>query len=449
MQAMKKKMEAKLKKEQKPDEAKDEVNDVARAMAECSLQNDQNREDTASSAGAKKKESSEAANMLTFSRQKLALMQSEYDPKCCNHCGKPAIEALSGNLMTCQNCKTAKYCSRDCQTEHWKQKHKIQCKEIVRLKATTEVEEANGVQLRVQGGGPVQATMDGRPWLIDRDIQYYNMCVHEGKLFPMAFNERTKERVISMYDASTGMNEGVVCRPSGDVLVGVCAVNVGDLHYLVVVHAPMAFQTWRMDFYSYPQLKRDPVYTFKARPDTVGAIHFADGNLLVINPQKHLVEEFDVSSFPVRRTGLRIPSGLSTERHRIRNMCAMKQGGEKRLLLEYDANLDIGPGADSALRCVDYRGQKLWEVKQQLLGGLRFHPEGVCTDNNGHVFTLNCRGNRVVVINPDRSIQVIITTPGIVTALARCNVTGKLYVAHRNEGSVCQAMVSRYNIAQE
>ena len=50
--------------------------------------------------------------LLTFSRQKLALIKCEYDPTCCNHCEK---YSPADKLKTCDRCRFAKYCSRECQ----------------------------------------------------------------------------------------------------------------------------------------------------------------------------------------------------------------------------------------------------------------------------------------------------------------------------------------------
>ena len=49
-------------------------------------------------------------NLMTFSWQKLALLQCEYDPKSCSGCGRP-----SARLQQCVKCKVAKYCGKECQ----------------------------------------------------------------------------------------------------------------------------------------------------------------------------------------------------------------------------------------------------------------------------------------------------------------------------------------------
>ena len=102
------------------------------------------------------------ANLLTCHRQKLALMQCEYNPKCCSYCKKP------GTGKSCAKCKTAKYCSKECQIQDWKEKHKIHCLEIRRLQETIDRDETNAQR----GFTRVKATADGKPWFLDRGIEY-------------------------------------------------------------------------------------------------------------------------------------------------------------------------------------------------------------------------------------------------------------------------------------
>jgi hypothetical protein len=47
----------------------------------------------------------------------------------CAGCGK----AREGNLA-CGGCGVVMYCGRDCQVEHWKTKHKLQCKRLKEAK---------------------------------------------------------------------------------------------------------------------------------------------------------------------------------------------------------------------------------------------------------------------------------------------------------------------------
>ena len=343
---MKELMESKLKKNKEDDRKC--LDGVKEAMEDCSL-----RDIGAACAPdtkSQKTSKAEVPNILTFSRQKLALIQCEYDPKCCSHCKKPASTALTGELKACSKCKTAKYCSRDCQASDWRSKHRAHCNEIIRLKTMIEQDEANVSRPISPGDNYLHATMDGNPWLIDRNIEFYNMCIHEGKMFPMGFNIKTCNRVVCMYNAATGVKEGVVCRlEAPETVVGLCVVEAGDSRYLVVTHAPEELKPWRMDFWAYPLLAAEPAYTFRVKPFTLGAIHFSEGNLLVVHPLKQIVEEFNVSSFPVKRTGNKIPTGLIPWTNQIRNMCVMKvKQQEKCLLLQYFTD-DV----ESALRCVE------------------------------------------------------------------------------------------------
>ena len=41
---------------------------------------------------------------------------------CCANC-----ETINGRLLTCGKCELVKYCSKECQIQHWKSNHKLQC----------------------------------------------------------------------------------------------------------------------------------------------------------------------------------------------------------------------------------------------------------------------------------------------------------------------------------
>ena len=123
------------------------------------------------------------ANLLTFHRQKLALLQCEYDPKCCSSCKKPG--ANDKHLKSCAKCKTAKYCSKECQTEDWKTKHKVRCQEIRKYQAAIEKEEA----FAAQGFTRVRGVPDGKPWFLDGGMDYYKLCIRDKRLFAVGYHK--------------------------------------------------------------------------------------------------------------------------------------------------------------------------------------------------------------------------------------------------------------------
>lgn len=52
----------------------------------------------------------------------------------CFKCGKTAADLGKPTLKKCNNCKTASYCSRECQTSDWRE-HKVFCKNLPKIKS--------------------------------------------------------------------------------------------------------------------------------------------------------------------------------------------------------------------------------------------------------------------------------------------------------------------------
>lgn len=63
----------------------------------------------------------------------LAISMVCNNPGCTNSSGPTELKLVKGSSKTCSGCQVARYCSRGCQEQHWKQ-HKATCK---RLKAAT------------------------------------------------------------------------------------------------------------------------------------------------------------------------------------------------------------------------------------------------------------------------------------------------------------------------
>ena len=108
-------------------------------------------------AGREPSEAEQIANVVTFSRQKLAMLTCKYDSSRCGQCGKS-----DGNLKHCSKCKTAVYCSRDCQARNWQSEHKAECREIIRLKEIVPEEEGHGGGPEKEGKSKLLRTNNGR-----------------------------------------------------------------------------------------------------------------------------------------------------------------------------------------------------------------------------------------------------------------------------------------------
>jgi hypothetical protein len=54
-----------------------------------------------------------------------------------NNCYNPSCDrtdTTDARFQTCSKCKSVKYCSRDCQVAHWKERHKSECKNLIKHK---------------------------------------------------------------------------------------------------------------------------------------------------------------------------------------------------------------------------------------------------------------------------------------------------------------------------
>ena len=233
-------------------------------------------------------------NLLTLTRQKLALLQCEYDPKLCSHCKKPG----AGDLKSCAKCRTAKYCSRECQSKDWGAKHKVQCKEIKRLKDVIQKEETSPTKI-------LHAAPMGKPWPLEGNMEYFKIAFLEDKVFPLpGYDTNSSLRPFNMYSTTTGKKQGMVCQLGGkQMLTGLCAAKIGTSRYLVISNAVSEFEPWRIDFWPYPETSAQPAYTYYREPYSSGSLHLDDGKLFVANLKDQTIEEFDISSFPIKPTG--------------------------------------------------------------------------------------------------------------------------------------------------
>ena len=394
------------------------------------------------------------ANLLTFSRQKLALIHCDYDPKFCNSCGKQGTSQELA-LKNCSKCKVARYCSQQCQTKDWVKRHKTDCKEIKRLEAIMEQLQSTVTSPELPITKRLKATLQRKPLRLQQHRKFpgvlEGMYLHGDRLIfggyiPHPLIEPT--RYISIHNASTGISEGSYCEMSKDYqYMGKCVLNIEGTLYLAltVVYVPSYNGPSRFELWSYPKPSRKPRYTITGEPETFGALHYFDGNLLIVNENKKIIEEYDVNSIPVKPTHLTIPTGLKDPAH-VQTFCGIVQDGDKLLVLQ----CADGKG-DSAAKCINYEGEIVWilgGLTQPPLDGSPFTPHGPCTDNNGNIFMQDQENPRIVVARRDLGLQTLIALDWWSTGMAWCNNTDTLFVSHAIKDQIIQ-LLSKYVIKEE
>ena len=171
-------------------------------------------------------------NVLTFSRQKLALIQCEYDPKCCSCCKKS--ESLV-QLKNCTGCKTAKYCSKDCQAKDWMKNHKTHCKEIQKLSSVIDgTKQTIHERHRKLPRELMQAERLDGEWSLDTRLMYSNIILLENVLILLGSCTNVAP-ILTMHDAFTGRDEQVICRLNlKELTPGICAVKIGNTKYVAI-----------------------------------------------------------------------------------------------------------------------------------------------------------------------------------------------------------------------
>ena len=382
---------------------------------------------------------------MTFIRQKLAPLQCECDPKSCSGCGRP-----SARLQQCVKCKVAKYCGKDCQRKDWKIKHKRHCKELIRLQAILPEEETDVTlednESTVAVVQELYAVKCGKSWpvalasmLNPKVCSWNDMFVFTGTIMEGVF----EKNIFSMYDSTgykidshqIGITEWIkdmcICCTARSVFLAVSIAMDED--------ATLDDYSDRIDFYKALTLSKGPSYSYISEPDTIDKLDFFDERFLVYKYKEDLVEEFDVSEFPMKPTGHRIRVGVD-----VIKMCAMFQRGQKTLIIQY-----MDKYSYYAMTFLDYNGRQMWT-----LGGLfqmpiqfcRFHPEYICTDRKGHIFAANPAGCRVAVINKDLDqMQTLLLIGPYVKCVSWNEAKERLYVVHANEKRT-HLITSQYKI---
>ena len=234
------------------------------------------------------------ANMVTFSKQKLALLQSEYNPKACSHCKK---SLPVDQLKKCNRCQVAKYCSRPCQGSDWKQKHKRHCKEMLRLNEAI-CAGGNAIVSPASDGA-----LNGKPIQLEQGPQYYQACIDGNKLIVLGKGPSHDAHTVVLYDTNTGekIASHVEFQWMEEVVAMCIAKNKHGESLLVV--SINALSGWRLEVWSADFARPQLLDTPYPLPGPAGPLCFIDGMLLVVNMAKKCIEEYSVGSTRIKCVG--------------------------------------------------------------------------------------------------------------------------------------------------
>ena len=360
-------------------------------------------------------------NLLTFSRQKLALLQCEYDPKRCGFC-----ESISAALKQCARCKTAKYCSKECQSTDWEKRHKKDCREIRRLQNTIDKKFSSILKTSLFTVKP-----SGQPHYLESNMEYSALCFHQGKLLMSGFQPLIESgRLLEVYNPVSFEKERTVTMVEEKFnIAGLCALDIENAQFVAVsIHSILAIDSRpsRIELWAFPIPAKKPIYTFTKRKAMFGPICFSEGKLLIHNENKGILDELDANSIPFSPTGVNISTGIAIPSS-LQSMCLITNDNEKQIVLQY---LKDDGWEDSRIKCINYEGQELWQLEAPHLDGTPFQPYGICADEEGNIYSAEQESNRVVVIKKDQTIQTLFHAPGSVSCVGWCDQTEKLYVVY-------------------
>ena len=249
--------------------------------------------------------SSAEANLLTFSRQKLVL-QCECNPKCCSHCESSDTKK---ELKTCSKCKTAKYCSRECQVQDWEMKHKTQCKEIRRLKEIIQREEICGLPVeRVTFGKMLKVSRSGNPWALNDQIVHTRMTICNDKLVLIGESPRGPHAV-DVYSMQGKMEAR--CRlDDGEQGWSLCTVDRDGKQYIGISTCDTLMQSDRLEVWTYPFQPRLLLSGLRKYlgvcvedPGMINEIYWFDGKFYGTSDKEKMIKEFDWLFSPKAQMG--------------------------------------------------------------------------------------------------------------------------------------------------
>ena len=353
---------------------------------------------------------------------KLAEFKKLYDSKGCCHCFIEELRTDEGcRLRRCKSCQMPRYCSRKCQSADWKKRHRLHCKEIIALKSSLHEQEHEEIVCNIEDV-ELHAT-ERNSWPISGITSYNTMRVHDGK--QVIQTQHGNHAMVAVYDTSTGIKETVICKKNiewiANPIVLIHNTKAGTVH---VVFSYLDAGVAKLEFWPFKSNieNRDPVYTYESH--TSFLIGSCDSMLLLYHINSKVIEEFDASEFPIKRTGHIIPV-LKTPIDSI----VTKHGNKKLLFITHFLE-DSEKCRKFCLRCLNYEnGRDYWFMNQEL-NLSTISPNVICTNQNGRIFIVDSQQNKILVLKKNRGLQPLLSAPGFLSAIGWCYKSNRLLVLY-------------------
>ena len=249
-----------------------------------------------------------------------------------------------------------------------------------------------------------------------------------------------------VYVPTTREKKGLLCSFSlPKTISGLSPVKVGNSSY-IAAFIQYVSSSWSSRFgrscppsyielWNYPHLGPEPAYTAEVGFES-SAHGFLDGKFFLHNTE----------DAPFVRTGPTVPTGINCQDGNVlsfaqltQKLCVCpggKEGKKRVILLHQDLPRDNTSFEPLKIRCIDHRGQLLWNVENHHHDGRVIHPVDICVYRAGQVFVAD--GDRVVLITCDEhfsdilGIQTFFTTEKSVRLIEWCDSTKQLILVLEN-----------------
>ena len=197
---------------------------------------------------------------------------------------------------------------------------------------------------------------------------------------------------LDMFNARTTQVEiNYVFKPDA----GVHGLCVAQLDGKVCIAVSFIMTEWCIRFWAYPNLGRDPFYTYTTDQGEIGPTRFAHGKLFVVNWDRAVIQEFDTSTKPIKPTGHEIQTdqtGLYAMDMRVANG---KEVGNLKFFMNYSTE------KGELLQCFSYTGQLLWAMKPRP----SLERRAFCTDKRGRLFEADSDNKKISLVKDGHSLQ--------------------------------------------